>query len=150
MSIVRYRPFSHGDLSNAFDRLSSLHEEFDRVFNTSFDPLFGSSFSRWNPAFDVYQDKENLTVVAEIPGMKKEEIKISLHDGALTISGERKREESKDQDYRTERFFGKFQRTVTLPAAVDSNKVQATYKDGLLEITLPKAEEAKPRQIELN
>ena len=150
MSIVRYRPFSHGDLSNAFDRLSSLNEEFDRVFNTSFDPLFGSSFSRWNPALDVYQDKEKFTVVAEIPGMKKEEIEISLHDGALTISGERKREESKDQGYRTERFFGKFQRTVTLSAAVDANKVKATYKDGLLEITLPKAEEAKPRQIELN
>ena len=83
MSIVRYRPFSQGEISNAFDRLSSLQQEFDRVFNTSFDPLSGSSFSRWNPALDVYQDKEKLTVVAELPGMKKEEIEISLHGRRL-------------------------------------------------------------------
>jgi HSP20 family protein len=151
MDIVRYRPFLH-ELPVAFDRLAKMREEFDRVFNTSFEPLFGSSFSRWNPALDLYQDKDQFTVVAELPGMKKEEIDISLRDGVLTISGERKREGSndKDQGYVTERFFGKFQRSVTLPVAVDANKVKATYKDGILQITLPKAEEAKARHIELN
>ena len=79
----------------------------------------------------------------------KEEIEISLHDKTLTISGERKREESSEQGFLTERFYGKFQRSLTLPAAVDPDKVKATYKDALLQVVLPKAEEAKPKQIEV-
>jgi HSP20 family protein len=84
--------------------------------------------------------------------MKKEEIDISLHDGVLTISGERKQErEAKNGDtFRSERYFGKFQRSVTLPASVDGGKVKASYKDGILRVELPKAEEAKPRQIEVS
>ena len=106
----------------------------------------------WVPALDVYEDKDNLTVKAELPGMKREEIEVSLHDGALTISGERK-SETKDGNaevYRSERFVGRFQRTVTLPSPVASDKVKASYKDGILTVTLPKAEEAKPRKIQVN
>ena len=84
--------------------------------------------------------------------MKREEIDISFHDGTLTISGERKYEQ-KNQDaetYRAERFFGKFHRTLALPKPVQSDQAKATYKDGILTVTLPKTEEAKPKQIQVN
>lgn len=100
----------------------------------------------------MFQDKDNVFVKAELPGMKKEEIEISLHDGILSIGGERKHEaESRKGDsFRSERYFGRFHRSVTLPTAVDSTKVKAAYKDGILTVTLPKAEEAKPKQIQVN
>jgi HSP20 family protein len=84
--------------------------------------------------------------------MRKEDIEISLHDGTLTIAGERKSqtESNGDSATRTERFTGKFRRTITLPTRVDANKVNAIYKDGILTVTLPKAEEAKPKQIQVN
>ena len=84
--------------------------------------------------------------------MKKEEIDISLHDGCLSISGERKSESNHEgaEIYRAERFFGRFQRTVTLPTPLRTDKVKAQYKDGILTVTLPKAEEAKPKHIDVN
>ena len=150
MQIVRYRHYPQSDLSAALERLTNMRAEMDRVFEStssfsgSTDPL-----SRWNPAVNVYQDKDRFTVVLELPGLKKEEIEISLHDNTLTIAGERKREESSEQEFLTERLYGKFQRSLTLPTAVDAEKVKASYKDGLLQVELPKAEEAKPKQIEV-
>ncbi len=86
--------------------------------------------------------------VVELPGMRREDFEISLHDGTLTISGERKRETSNgERAERTERYIGKFRRSITLPTRVDANKVSAVYRDGILSVTLPKAEEAKPKQI---
>jgi HSP20 family protein len=104
------------------------------------------------PPLDVFEDKDNLIVRAEVPGMKREDIDVSFHDGVLTLSGERKSEEkySEAETYRSERFLGRFQRTVTLPTPVDADKVKANYKDGILTVTLPKTEEAKPKQIEVN
>jgi HSP20 family protein len=134
-----------------FGRLSDLHSELDRLFNSS-----GSEWPRSSqvsggraPALDVYEDKDNYTVKVEAPGVKKEDIDISLHDGVLSISGERKAEEKAEnaEVHRTERFVGRFQRTVTLPSPVAADKVQAQYKDGVLTVTLPKTEEAKPKQI---
>jgi len=150
MQIVRYRHYPQSDLSAALERLTNMRAEMDRVFEStssfsgSTDPL-----SRWNPAVNVYQDKDRFTVVLELPGLKKEEIEISLHDNTLTIAGERKREESSEQEFLTERLYGKFQRSLTLPTAVDAEKVKASYKDGLLQVELPKAEEAKPKKIEV-
>ena len=150
MQIVRYRHYPQSDLSAALERLTNMRAEMDRVFEStgsfsgSTDPL-----SRWNPAVNVYQDKDRFTVVVELPGLKKEEIEISLHDDTLTIAGERKREESSEQEFLTERLYGKFQRSLTLPTAVDAEEVKASYKDGLLQVVLPKAEEAKPKQIEV-
>jgi HSP20 family protein len=108
--------------------------------------------SGWTPAMDVYEDRENFYVKAELPGMKKEDINISLHNGALSISGERKSETTHEDSasHRTERFFGRFQRSVSLPSAVAADKVKAQYKDGVLTVTLPKTEEAKPKQIDVN
>jgi len=128
-----------------------MRAEMDRVFEST--GSFSASpapLSRWNPAVNVYQDKDRFTVVVELPGLKKEEIEISLHDDTLTISGERKREESSEQEFLTERSYGKFQRSLTLPSAVDAEAVKANYKNGLLQVVLPKAEQTKPKQIEVD
>jgi len=132
-----------------------LRDELDRLFDSPLDELACGSqlFSGgWAPALDVFEDKDNLTVKAELPGMKREDIELSLHDGTLTISGERKSETKHEhaEVYRAERFVGKFQRTLTLPAPVKSDAVKANYKDGILTVALPKAEEAKPKQIDVN
>jgi HSP20 family protein len=153
MSLIRYQAPELSTWS-PFDRLSSLRDEMNRLFDTSF-PSFGRDaglFSGWSPPLDVYQDKDNVFVKAELPGMTKDEIDISLQDDALVISGERKHEkESKEGEaFRSERYFGRFHRSVTLPTRVDGEKVKATYKDGILTVTLPKAEDAKPKQIQVN
>ena len=149
MNIIRYQRLPQHELSVAFDRFANLREEFDRVFDTSFGSVFRplGSLNRWNPAVDVYQNKDQYTVHAELPGLKKEEIELSLNGDTLTISGERKQETKSEEGSRTERFFGKFQRSVILPVPVNAEKVNATYKDGILTVVLPKAEEAKPKQI---
>jgi HSP20 family protein len=152
MNIIRYHNQGRSDLAQAFDRFAVLRGELDRLFDSSFAPAFrtpGSS-NRWTPALDVYQDKDQFTVVAELPGLKKEDIELSLHDGVITISGERKQEKKGEEGYKNERFFGRFQRSVTLPSSVDGDKVRATYQDGILKVVLPKAEEAKPKQIEVS
>lgn len=136
-----------------FGRLTDLRDEIDRLFEAPLAELTRSShlLSGWTPALDMHEDKDNLYVRLELPGMKKEDIELSLHDGSLSIAGERKGEEkSKDAEvYRAERFFGRFQRTITLPTAVAVDKVKAQYADGVLTVTLPKAEEAKPKRIDV-
>jgi len=137
-----------------FAPLSNLRDEIDRLFEAPLAELARSSqlLSGWTPALDVSEDKDNFYVKAELPGMKREEIELTLHDGSLSISGERKSESKHEEAeiYRAERFFGRFQRTVTLPTPVASDKVKAQYKDGILTVTLPKTEEAKPKHIEVN
>lgn len=103
----------------------------------------------WVPAVEVYEKADKFVVRAELPGMKKEEIDVSVVGDTLTISGERKTEsEVKDEDYcRCELCYGKFSRSVGLPAAVNAAKVDASYDDGILEISLPKVEAAKPKKV---
>jgi len=137
-----------------FGQLTDLRDEIDRLFESPLAALTRSSqlLSGWTPAIDLHEDKDNVYVKAELPGMKKEDIDVSLHEGMLSISGERKVENKvKDsQIYRAERFFGRFQRTVSLPSPVAIDRVKAQYTDGILTITLPKTEEAKPKQIDVN
>lgn len=144
-----------------FGRLFNLRDELDRLFEGSVGGLARGSqllgrgsqlLGLWNPAVDLYEDKDNVIVKAELPGMKREDIEVSLHDGALSISGERKDGEKVEnaEACRTERFTGRFHRTLTLPAQVKADQVNAQYKDGILTVTLPKVEEAKPRQIKVN
>jgi len=149
MNIIRYQRYPQRDLSATLDGLASVRNELDRVFESSFNSFLRplGSLNRWNPAVDVHQDNEKFTVYVELPGLKKEEIEISLNGDTLTIGGERKHEATPEQGFRTERYFGKFQRSLTLPVPVNSEKVNATYTDGILKIVLPKAEEAKPKQI---
>jgi HSP20 family protein len=134
------------------DRWSNLRDELDSLLDLPF--LANSNrqdlFSGWSPALDLYQTNDNVVAVLELPGMRKEDIDISLHDGTLTIGGERKRSSSNgEKAERSERYVGSFRRSITLPVQVDPNKVSATYRDGILTVTLPKAEEAKPKRIEV-
>jgi HSP20 family protein len=137
----------------AFGRVPDLTEEIDRLFEGPLSEVARNSrlLSGWAPALDLREDKDNFIVEMELPGMKKEDIDVSVHDGSLSISGERKSEEKYQEAevYRAERFVGRFQRTVALPAPVAADRVSAQYKDGVLTITLPKTEEAKPKQIEV-
>ena len=133
MKLVRWDPF--GEMRN-----------LSRVF---FDePTVRES---WLPAVDVFETEDNLTIRAELPGVKTEDIKVEVDNGVLTIEGERKREEKleKDNAYRLERVYGRFTRRFSLPKSVDGSNVAATYKDGILELKLPKAEEAKPRKVQI-
>jgi len=137
-----------------FGRLTDLRDEIDRLFEAPLAELARTSqlLSGWTPALDLYEDKDNLFVKMELPGMKREDIEVSLHEGSLSISGERKSEQKHEdaEVYRAERFFGRFQRTVALPTPIAADKVKAEYKDGILSITLPKTEEAKPKHINVN
>jgi HSP20 family protein len=134
-------------------RLSNFHDDLERLF-TSGTPEANPG---WVPALDFYEEKDNYVVNVELPGVSKEDVKLSLEDNTLSISGERKGEakcageceakgETTGVQY-SERVYGKFSRTVELPASVVADKVTAQYKDGILRVTLPKSEESKPRQI---
>ena len=153
MSLIRYQT-PDTTLWGSLDRWANLRDEINTLFE---GPTWSNPgrqaqlFNGWTPALDLYQTNDDVVAVVELPGMRKEDIEISLHDGMLTISGERKDEnQNGDKDGRTERFVGKFRRSVSLPTRVDSNKVTANYKDGILTVTLPKAEEVKPKQIQVN
>jgi HSP20 family protein len=154
MRLIRYQaPNSTPWL--ALDRWSNLRDELNSFFDTPFWSGLdrtGQLFTGWSPALDLYESGDHFVVVVELPGMRKEDIEISLHDGALTISGERKREKSSNGEtaQRTERYVGTFRRSIALPSRVDPSKVSATYQDGILKVTLPKTEEAKPKQIQVS
>jgi len=102
-------------------------------------------------SFDVSQTEKELIVKAEVPGMDKKDININLSDGLLTISGEKKQEKEEENEkyHFVERSYGKFSRTMRLPAEVETDKADATYKDGVLKVTLPKSEATKPKKIEV-
>lgn len=152
MSLIRYQ-VPETAAWPSLDRWSNLRDELNTLFEV---PLWsglarpGQLFGGWSPTLDLYQTSDNVVAVVELPGMRKEDIELSLHDGTLTISGERRKESSNgDKAERSERYVGKFRRSITLPTRVDANKVSATYRDGILSVTLPKAEEAKPKQIQV-
>jgi len=127
-----------------YSRVASLQDEIDR--------LFESPLRAWAPALDVREDADNFTIRAELPGLKRDDINVSLQDGALVISGERTVEKLEEGVtlHRQERYYGKFQRALKLPTPVAADKIKANYKDGVLTVTLPKAEEAKPKQIDIS
>jgi len=134
--------------------LKRLQSDIDHLFEEPFSnwltPTTGF-FDEWGPVVDVYEEKNNVIVKVEIPGMKKEEIEVYVTEGLLKIAGERKEEvELKEaESYRSERYFGRFHRSVSLPAAVEAGKIEARYKDGILTVTCPKTEEAKRKQVEI-
>jgi len=134
-----------------FRDLLSLRTDFDRLFNTFFGRWPESVEEFWAPAVDIAESDGHIEVKAELPGMKKDEIKVTVQDNTLYITGERKQEkETKDKTFhRIERSYGKFCRTVALPSEVEVDKVKASYKDGILNIILPKPESVKPKDIEV-
>ena len=153
MSIIHYRTPQTVSWPTV-GRWSNLRDDLNILFELPFragSERHRQLFSGWSPALDLYQDKDNVVATLELPGMRKEEIEISLHDGTLTISGERKAESAAHQKpERTECYVGKFRRSITLPTRIDVEKVSASYRDGILTVTMPKAEEAKPKQIQVN
>jgi HSP20 family protein len=137
-----------------FFELSSLQDRVNQLFSQAFggfDDLFEQPLTSPNflPPVDISEDDHNIALKAEIPGVKLEDLSITLENNVLTIAGERKfkDEENKENFHRIERRYGRFTRSFTLPAGVDAAKVNATFEDGILSITLPKREEFKPKQI---
>lgn len=135
-----------------FGDMLSLREEIDGLFNDFFRRVPSEGFPHeglWHPALDIEETKEAFKLSAELPGMKKEDIKISFSDGRLSIEGERAFEkEEKDKTFhRIERSYGKFRRMISLPREVEADKAKASYEQGILTITLPKSDKAKPKEI---
>lgn len=145
MKLTRYETPTLASWS-PFSRLPAFRDLFDTLMPEVAAPSF------WMPPLDLREDDDKLTVSVELPGLKREDFEISLQDGNLRIAGEKKSEnEKKDgSTYRSERFYGRFERAISLPVDVDGSKVQAVYRDGVLTITLPKAEKAKPKKIDVS
>lgn len=134
--------------------LSGFEKEMNRLFDVPFpNPYQGGHVkSLIVPAVDIIEEKDQIKVKAELPGMKKEEISVNLENDILSITGEKKEEkEVKEKNYvRSERYYGTFHRSFSLPSTVDAHKVNAVYKEGVLEITLHKKEGAKPKHIKVD
>jgi HSP20 family protein len=148
MALIRWSP--RKELWDPFAGLAEIQEEMNRLVDTSLRHRGGFD-GAFNPAIDLVMEKDNLVVKADLPGLSKDDITVSLQDNYLTIKGEKKQEfEQKEANYFvSERSYGSFTRTVELPTAVDAKKSEARFKDGVLQITLPKTEEAKPKQIDV-
>ena len=111
----------------------------------------GALTAAWTPAVDVFEDKDSVKIVAELPGVKPEDVKLSIENNVLTLRGEKKQvaEEKTERVHRYERAYGSFERSFALPNSVDADRAEAGYDAGLLTIHLPKAERARPREIEV-
>lgn len=134
--------------------LANIQNEINRLFNTSLSRWFDTDNlleSAWSPAIDVKESKDDVVIVADIPGVNKEDIEVSVHGDILTIKGEKKQEtQEKGKDFiHTERFYGSFSKSISLPCETDISKADTNYKDGVLKIVLPKKEEAKTKQIQI-
>lgn len=140
--ITRFNPFD--DLRRMEAR---LFEPFFRM------PYFTEEMQAtgWNPAVDVLEETERIIVKVEAPGVEEKDLRVTFEDGLLTISGERQFERKDDRNYhRIERAYGTFTRTFTLPRSVDGTKISASYRNGVLEVEIPKKEESRPKQIQIN
>jgi len=147
MDLVRWNPVKE---------MAALHNRINRLFDDTFFRTGWSdedvSLGAWYPAVDMYDQDGHLVIKAELPGLSKKDISIDVKDGVLTLKGERSLENEVREEnyYRKERAFGKFQRSFTLPADVDPNKIKAEFKDGLLKIEVPMPEEKRPKQITIH
>lgn len=143
MTLVRWNPYRE---------LATISDRLDRMMGEAF-PGFrrDDSFGAWVPPVDVFERAENLVIRVELPGVDKDDLDVQIENGVLTLRGERKRDADFDEDkaYRVERVYGAFTRSFTLPTTVDASRIAASYKDGILEIVVPKMEEAKPRRVKI-
>jgi HSP20 family protein len=149
MAITRWEPFR--DLLATQDRFNRL---FNQTFSRGFEGSGADDISAptWAPSVDIYENEASLVVKAELPGVDPKQVEVRVENNTLFLKGERKFEEETNQQnyHRVERAYGSFVRSFALPASVDPEKVSAEYKDGLLTITIPKREEAKPKSIKIN
>lgn len=146
MALIRWDPFRE---------MSALQERMNRLFSDvrAQAPVRGEEIVQgaWVPAVDIFETNEAIVLKAELPGITAQDISVEVKDNTLTLKGENKFEkEVKEENYhRVERSYGSFQRAFTLPGTIHQEKVKAKFKDGILEITLPKVEEAKPKQVKV-
>jgi len=145
MSIVRYDPFRD---------LRTLQEEVNRLFTGSMPRAFddeGIARGAWSPSVDIYENKDQIVLEAELPGMKREDFDLSIENNVITLRGQRQFEKKDESDnyHRVERSYGSFTRSFTLPNTVTGEGANAEYKNGVLRVTLPKREETKARRIEV-
>ncbi len=136
-----------------FKELSSLREEIDKLFDSFFGrkSLFAEKELSFSPSIDVEETENSFLIKAEVPGIKKEDIKVTIDEDGITISGERKKDkEEKGKTYhRIEMAYGKFKRYIPFPREVEPDKAKAKYKEGILHIEIPKSEKAKPKEVEI-
>jgi HSP20 family protein len=154
MAMERWRPFGSVDRWEPFRNLVDIQGEVNRLFDSvAGRPMAGAPAAgrSWMPAVDMHETKDDLVLRVEVPGVREKDVAVSITGDLLTIRGERRWEdESKDQKFlHVERVYGQFERMIQLPMAVQTDKVKASYRDGVLEIKLPKAEELKPREIKI-
>ena len=144
MQIVKWNP--RKDFFSLGHRMNSMVHD---LFNSPAWEEFHSSFTDWNPIVDIYEKDDQMVIKADLPGVEKKDIHIEVKNHVLTISGERSSEnEVKEQNvYRRERALGKFERSFTLPRKMDTEKIRADYKNGVLKIEIPKPEDEKPKEI---
>lgn len=144
MTLIRFEPLGE---------LNTIQNEMNRLFNTFFDqPQAGRSVGerRWIPAMDLVETADHYLLHADLPGVREDDVSVQLEDNVLTISGQRMAEHDERQGYyRLERAFGAFSRSLTLPEGVDPGQVQARFDRGVLQVTIPKPEQRKPRQVQI-
>ncbi len=145
MGIVRYDPFRD---------LRTLQEEVNRLFSTNLTRAFGDEGigrGAWAPSVDIYENKDQIVLEAELPGMKQDDFDLSIENNVITLRGERRFEKTDETDnyHRVERSYGSFTRSFTLPQTVSAEGATAEYNNGVLRVTLPKREETKSRRIQV-
>ena len=147
MSIVRWEPFRH--MLTLQDRMNRMFDESYRGRSASDDWALGGT---WAPAVDIYEHEGNIVLTAELPGVDPKDVDVRVENNVLTLRGERKWSDDVEREsyHRVERAYGSFTRSFTLPSVVDTDKIKADFKDGMLKLVLPKREEAKPKQISIN
>jgi HSP20 family protein len=154
MAMERWRPFGTADRWESFRNMGDIQGEVNRLFDTFLGrPVAAAPAMRaWLPAVDMQETKDALVLTVEVPGVSEKDVTVSITGDLLSIRGERRvADEAKNQQYlHSERVFGQFERLIQLPLEVQADKVKATYRDGVLQVTLPKAEELKPREIKID
>lgn len=154
MAMERWRPFGLTSRWEPFQGVGDIQQEMNRLFDSFFGrPAAVATTERmWLPLTDMWETKDDLYVTFEVPGIREKEVSVSITGDVLTVKGERKWDkELKDESYhRLERVYGKFERAIPLPVPVQADQVKATYRDGVLEIKLPKAEQVKSKEIKID
>jgi HSP20 family protein len=147
-TMMRWDPFQ--DLRSAQDEMAQMNPTLAHALGLHTQQASGRT-SAWAPALDISERKDAYLVTVELPGLKAEDLDITMEDGLLTIQGDRQftAESSEQQFHRVERRYGTFRRSITLPAHVMAEGIQASFEDGVLQILVPKAEEAKPKRIQV-
>jgi HSP20 family protein len=145
MALIRWEPARE---------LQSIQQEVNRLFGTFLDPQSGVDVGarRWVPATDLVEEGDHYVLRADVPGVSEDDVKVELEDNVLTISGERKSEHEQRNNgyYRIERAAGRFARSLTLPEGVDADSITARFENGVLEVTIPKPPERKPRRVAID